>query len=87
VAVVLGELVLRACGFLVLFAASPLAFERAPPGRRNQALAIYHSANLVGASLGASGFGWLAEGAGYRFGCGQAGCVLAPGVLLFWCQP
>ena len=63
-AVALGELVRRAWGFLVLVAASPLAFDRAPPGRRNQARAIHHSANLVGASLGASGDGGLADGVG-----------------------
>jgi predicted MFS family arabinose efflux permease len=67
-------------------ATSALAFDRAPPGRRNQALAIYNIANLLGATLGASGFGWLAQNLGYRPGFVLASFVLAPGVLLFWRQ-
>ncbi len=56
------------------------------PAGRNQALAIYNIANLAGAALGASGFGWLAQGLGFRPGFVLAGCLLAPGVLLFWRQ-
>lgn len=83
--VLIGVVNGTAQGF-VFPATSALAFDRAPLGRRNQALAIYNIANLVGAALGASGFGWLAEGFGYRPGFVLASLVLAPGVLLFWRQ-
>lgn len=83
--VLIGVLNGTAQGF-VFPATSALAFDQAPLGRRNQALAIYNIANLLGAALGASGFGWLAENLGYRPGFVLASLVLAPGVLLFWRQ-
>jgi MFS family permease len=78
--VLIGVVNGTAQGF-VFPATSALAFDQAPLGRRNQALAIYNIANLLGAALGASGFGWLAENLGYRPGFVLAACVLAPGVL------
>jgi MFS family permease len=70
----------------VMPAANALAFERAPHGRRGQALAFYNAANLVGAMLGASGFGWLVQAFGYRPAFLLAGGVLALGSLAFWRQ-
>jgi MFS family permease len=70
----------------VMPAANALAFERAPAGRRGQAVALYNAANLVGSTLGASGFGWLAQAVGYRPAFLLAGSVLAAGSYLFWRQ-
>ncbi len=70
----------------VMPAASALAFERAPSGRRGQAVAFYTAANLVGATLGASGFGWLIQAFGYRSAFGLSSGVLALGIWVFWRQ-
>jgi MFS family permease len=70
----------------VMPAANALAFERAPTGRRGQAMALYTSANLVGATLGASGFGWLVQAFGYRPSFVLASLVLALGNWAFWRQ-
>jgi len=59
----IGVLNGTAQGF-VMPAANALAVEPAPSGRRGQALAFYNGANLVGAMLGASGFGWLVQAFG-----------------------
>lgn len=67
----------------VMPAANALAFERAPSGRRGQALAFYNGANLVGAALGASGFGWLVQAFGYRPAFVLAALVLAAGTWAF----
>ena len=65
-------------------AANALAFERAPHGRRGQALAFYTGANLLGATVGACGFGWLAEAFGYRPAFIVASGLLAIGTYAFW---
>lgn len=65
-------------------AASALAFDRAPTGGRGRALAAYSMAGLSGGALGAFGFGWLAQFAGYRPGFLMAGLILMGGALLFW---
>jgi MFS family permease len=83
--VVIGLLNGTAQGF-VMPAANALAFERAPRGRRGHALALYNGANLVGATLGASGFGWLAQAFGYRPAFVLASSVLALGSWMFWRQ-
>jgi MFS family permease len=83
--VMIGVLNGTAQGF-VMPAANALAFERAPHGRRGQALALYNGANLVGATLGASGFGWLAQAVGYRPAFVLASSVLALGTWMFWRQ-
>ena len=83
--VAIGVLNGTAQGF-VMPAANALAFERAPSGRRGQAIAFYTGANLVGAALGASGFGWLAQAFGYRPAFVLASLVLALGSLAFWRQ-
>jgi MFS family permease len=83
--VLIGVLNGTAQGF-VMPAANALAFERAPSGRRGQALAFYNGANLVGATLGASGFGWLVQALGYRPAFVLASGVLALGSWAFWRQ-
>lgn len=83
--VLIGVLNGAAQGF-VMPAANALAVERAPSGRRGQALAFYNGANLVGATLGASGFGWLVQAFGYRPAFVLASGVLAIGSWLFWRQ-
>jgi MFS family permease len=83
--VLIGVLNGTAQGF-VMPAANALAVERAPSGRRGQALALYNGANLVGATLGASGFGWLAQALGYRPAFVLASGVLALGSWAFWRQ-
>ena len=83
--VAIGLLNGSAQGF-VMPAANALAFERAPSGRRGHALALYNGANLVGATLGATGFGWLAQGLGYRPAFILASGVLALGSWAFWRQ-
>ncbi len=83
--VLIGVLNGTAQGF-VMPAANALAFERAPSGRRGQALALYNGANLVGATLGASGFGWLVQALGYRPAFVLASGVLALGSWVFWRQ-
>lgn len=65
-------------------ATSALAFDRAPIGGRGKALAAYNMAALTGGALGAIGFGWMAELAGYRVGFVAAGLILAAGALVFW---
>jgi MFS family permease len=65
-------------------AASALAFDLAPAGARGRALAAYNLAALVGSAIGAFGFGWLAEGVGYRPGFLLAGLLLAGGAVVFW---
>ena len=69
---------------VVMPAANSLAFERAPAGRRGQAVALYNGANLVGGALGAGGFGWLAQAFGYRPAFVLASSVLAVGTWAFW---
>ena len=81
--IVIGVLNGTAQGF-VMPAANALAFERAPGGRRGQALALYNGANLVGSMLGASGFGWLVQALGYRPAFVLASGVLALGSWAFW---
>jgi len=81
----IGVLNGSAQGF-VMPAANALAVERAPSGRRGQALAFYNGANLVGATLGASGFGWLVQAFGYRLAFAVASSVLALGSWAFWRQ-
>ena len=71
---------------VVMPAASALAFERAPAGRRGQAVALYTGANLVGGTLGAGGFGWLAQAFGYRPAFVLASGALAVGTWAFWRQ-
>jgi MFS family permease len=83
--VLIGVLNGTAQGF-VMPAANALAFERAPSGRRGQALALYNGANLLGATLGASGFGWLVQALGYRPAFVLASGVLALGSWAFWRQ-
>jgi MFS family permease len=83
--IVIGVLNGTAQGF-VMPAANALAFERAPGGRRGQALALYNGANLVGSMLGASGFGWLVQALGYRPAFVLASGVLALGSWAFWRQ-
>ena len=83
--VTIGLLNGTAQGF-VMPAANALAFERAPSGRRGHALALYNGANLVGAALGASGFGWLVQALGYRPAFMLASGVLALGSWVFWRQ-
>jgi MFS family permease len=83
--VLIGLLNGTAQGF-VMPAANALAVERAPAGRRGQALAFYNGANLVGATLGASGFGWLVQACGYRPAFVLASGVLALGTWAFWRQ-
>ena len=83
--VMIGLLNGTAQGF-VMPAANALAFERAPSGRRGQAVALYNGANLVGATLGASGFGWLVQAFGYRPAFVLASGVLALGSWMFWRQ-
>lgn len=83
--VTIGLLNGAAQGF-VMPAANALAVERAPSGRRGQALAFYNGANLVGATLGASGFGWLVQALGYRPAFVLASGVLALGSVAFWRQ-
>ena len=83
--VAIGLLNGTAQGF-VMPAANALAFERAPSGRRGQAVAMYNGSNLVGAALGASGFGWLVQALGYRPAFALAGGVLALGSWAFWRQ-
>lgn len=83
--ILIGILNGTAQGF-VMPAANALAFERAPAGRRGQAVALYNGANLVGATLGASGFGWLVQAVGYQPAFLLAGGVLAAGSYLFWRQ-
>ena len=68
----------------VMPAANALAFEHAPSGRRGQAMALYTGANLVGGTLGASGFGWVVEAFGYRPAFVLSGVVLMLGNLAFW---
>ncbi len=81
----IGVLNGAAQGF-VMPAANALAFERAPSGRRGQAVAFYNGANLVGAVLGASGFGWLVQAVGYRPAFLVASGLLALGSWAFWRQ-
>jgi MFS family permease len=81
--VLIGLLNGTAQGF-VMPAANALAFERAPHGRRGQAVAFYTGANLVGATVGASGFGWLAQACGYRPAFILASSLLALGTWAFW---
>jgi len=81
----IGVLNGAAQGF-VMPAANALAFERVPSGRRGQAVAFYNGANLVGAVLGASGFGWLVQAVGYRPAFLVASGVLALGSWAFWRQ-
>jgi MFS family permease len=83
--ILIGILNGTAQGF-VMPAANALAFERAPGGRRGQALALYNGANLVGSMLGASGFGWLVQALGYRPAFVLASSVLALGSWAFWRQ-
>ena len=83
--VMIGLLNGTAQGF-VMPAANALAFERAPRGRRGQAVAFYNGANLVGATLGAGGFGWLVQAFGYRPAFVLASAVLALGSWAFWRQ-
>ena len=83
--VTIGLLNGTAQGF-VMPAANALAFERAPSGRRGQAVALYNGSNLVGAALGASGFGWLVQAFGYRPAFALASGVLALGSWAFWRQ-
>ena len=83
--VLIGVLNGTAQGF-VMPAANALAVERAPSGRRGQAFAFYNGANLVGATLGASGFGWLVQAFGYRPAFVLASGVLALGSWAFWRQ-
>jgi MFS family permease len=83
--ILIGILNGTAQGF-VMPAANALAFERAPCGRRGQALALYNGANLVGSMLGASGFGWLVQALGYRPAFVLASGVLALGSWVFWRQ-
>ena len=83
--VLIGVLNGTAQGF-VMPAANALAVERAPSGRRGQAFAFYNGANLVGATLGASGFGWLVQAFGYRPAFVLASGVLAVGSWAFWRQ-
>jgi MFS family permease len=83
--VAIGLLNGTAQGF-VMPAANALAFERAPSGRRGQAVAFYTGANLVGATLGASGFGWMVQAFGYRPAFVLASGVLALGTWAFWRQ-
>ncbi len=71
---------------LAMPAANALAYERAPRGRHGQALAFFVGANLVGATLGASGFGWTVQALGYRPAFALASLVLAAGAWLFWRQ-
>jgi MFS family permease len=65
-------------------AVSAMAFDRAPSGARGRALAIFNTAILTGGTLGAVGFGWLAEVVGYRPGFVALGLVLALGAGVFW---
>jgi MFS family permease len=65
-------------------ATSALAFDRAPAGGRGRVLAAYNMAALGGGAIGAFGFGWLAQLAGYRPAFFLASLVLASGVLIFW---
>jgi MFS family permease len=83
--VLIGILNGTAQGF-VMPAANALAVERAPAGRRGRALALYNGANLVGATLGASGFGWLVQARGYRPAFVLASGLLALGSWAFWRQ-
>jgi len=83
--VAIGLLNGTAQGF-VMPAASALAVERAPSGRRGHALALYTGANLVGAALGASGFGWLVQALGYRPAFVLASSVLGLGSWAYWRQ-
>jgi MFS family permease len=83
--VLVGVLNGTAQGF-VMPAANALAVERAPTGRRGQAFAFYNGVNLVGATLGASGFGWLAQAFGYRPAFVLASGVLALESWAFWQQ-
>ncbi len=69
---------------LAMPAANALAFERAPHGLHGQALAFFNGANLVGAILGASGFGWTVQAVGYRPAFVLAALVLAAGAWAFW---
>jgi MFS family permease len=70
----------------VMPAANAMAFERAPSGRRGQAVALYNGANLLGGTLGAAGFGWLVQAFGYRPAFVLAGSMLAVGSWVFWRQ-
>jgi len=81
--VLVGVLNGTAQGF-VFPAASAMAFEAAPGGRRAQTMAVFNVAVLLGGVLGATGFGWLAESAGYRPSFAGAGLVLGLGALGFW---
>jgi len=65
-------------------AVSAMAFDRAPSGARGRALAIFNTAILTGGTLGAVGFGWFAELAGYRPSFVAFGLVLALGAGVFW---
>ncbi|MFB3820225.1 MAG: MFS transporter [Candidatus Methylomirabilales bacterium] len=81
--ILVGVLNGAAQGF-VFPAASAMAFEAAPGGRRAQALALFNIAVLLGGMLGSSAFGWVAESLGYRPGFGAASLVLAVGAVGFW---
>lgn len=81
--ILVGVLNGGAQGF-VFPAASAMAFEAAPGGRRGQAMALFNIAVLLGGVLGASAFGWVAEVLGYRPGFGAASLVLAIGIVAFW---
>jgi len=81
--ILVGVLNGTAQGF-VFPAASAMAFEAAPGGRRAQTMAVFNIAVLIGGILGSSGFGSLAEAVGYRPSFSAAGVVLAIGSLLFW---
>ena len=65
-------------------ATSALAFDRAPDGARGRALSAYSMAALTGGAVGAIGFGWLAQHAGYRPAFVTAGLLLALGTVIFW---
>jgi MFS family permease len=81
--VLVGVLNGTAQGF-VFPAASAMAFEAAPGGRRAQTMAVFNIAVLLGGVLGATGFGSLAETIGYRPSFTVAGLALSIGSLLFW---
>jgi MFS family permease len=65
-------------------ATSALAFDLAPGGGRERALAAYNLAALIGSTIGATGFGGLARLLGYRPAFVIAGLVLAGGAVVFW---
>lgn len=65
-------------------AASALAFDRAPGPARGRALAAFNAAALVGGTVGAVGFGWLAEHVGYRPSFVLLGMLLGGGTMAFW---